>query len=394
MSDAATSRRNILLLAISQALYSTCVIVVFTTAGLTGLMLATNKALATFPVTAFVAGSALSTIPVSLLMQRFGRKPVFMAGALISMLGSAVSVFAIFHGLFWLFCLGTALQGVFQSTSGFYRFAAAEGAVPELKPQAISWVLTGGVVAAVIGTVMASRTAELFAPFTFAGSYAAVIVVAGIAMVVLSFLRLPPPTQEEISGERRPWSELLKQQRLVIAMASAVLAYALMNFMMTAAPVAMVGCGFTPGDASWVIQWHVLAMFVPSFFTGNLIAKFGAERITAAGMVLLLAAALTGMMGISFEHFSVALILLGLGWNFGFIGGTAMLTSSYLPAERGKVQGLNDFLIAIAMVIASWGSGGVLAGWGWQAIAWIVAPISLLALAVLLWRATRLPIAS
>ncbi len=337
-------------------------------------------------MTTFVAGAALATIPVSMLMQKYGRLPVFIAGAVASACGAAISVWAIFTGQFWLFCLGTALQGIFQSTSGFYRFAAAEGAVPEMRPQAISWVLTGGVVAAVTGTVLASRSAELFAPFMFAGSYAAVVVVAIIAAAVLLLLRLPPPTVEEISGHRRPWSELAREPRLVVAMASAVISYGLMNFMMTAAPVAMVGCGFTSGDASWVIQWHVLAMFVPSFFTGNLINRFGAEKIAAAGMIILMLAAVVALMGIRFEHFSVSLILLGLGWNFGFIGGTAMLTSSYKPAERGKVQGVNDFLIAIVMVIASFSSGRVLAGPGWVAIAWVVLPLSLLALALILWR--------
>jgi MFS family permease len=390
VTDRATSRRNILLLAISQALYSSCVIIVFTTAALAGLMLAPDKALATLPVTTFVAGSALATIPISMLMQRFGRLPVFVAGALFSAAGAALSVMAIFQGSFWLFCVGTALQGIFQSTSGFYRFAAAEGAVPELKPQAISWVLTGGVVAAVVGTVLASRTAEAFAPFTFAGSYVAVSVMALVAIGILLLLRLPKPTVEEVSGQRRPWSELLKEPRLIVAMASAVIAYGLMNFMMTAAPVAMVGCGFTPGDASWVIQWHVLAMFVPSFFTGNLIKRFSAEKVTAAGMVLLMIAAVIALMGIRFEHFSFALILLGLGWNFGFIGGTAMLTDSYKPAERGKVQGMNDFLIAAVMVVASFSSGKILAGPGWEAIAWIVLPVAFLSLTLVLWR-TRTP---
>lgn len=389
MTDKATSRRNILLLAVSQALYSSCVIIVFTTAALAGLMLAPDKALATLPVTTFVAGSALATIPVSLLMQRLGRLPVFIAGALFSTSGAALSATAIFQGSFWLFCLGTALQGIFQSTSGFYRFAAAEGAVPEMKPQAISWVLTGGVAAAIIGTVIASRTAEAFLPFTFAGSYIAVAVMAVLAIGILAMLRLPKPTIEEVSGHRRPWSELVKEPRLVIAMASAVISYGLMNFMMTAAPVAMVGCGFTPGDASWVIQWHVLAMFVPSFFTGNLIKRFSAEKVTAAGMVLLMTAAIAALMGIRFEHFSVALILLGLGWNFGFIGGTAMLTESYKPAERGKVQGVNDFLIAAAMVVASFSSGKILAGPGWTAIAWIVLPMALLSLSLVLWRTRK-----
>jgi len=218
----------------------------------------------------------------------------------------------------------------------------------------------------------------------------AVAVMALAAIAILSLLRLPKPTFEEISGHRRPWGELLKEPRLIVAMASAVIAYGLMNFMMTAAPVAMVGCGFTPGDASWVIQWHVLAMFVPSFFTGNLIKRFSAERVTAAGMILLMSAAIAALMGIRFEHFSIALILLGLGWNFGFIGATAMLTESYKPAERGKVQGVNDFLIASVMVVASFSSGKILAGPGWVAIAWIVLPLALLSLALVIWR-TRAP---
>lgn len=367
-----------------------CAITVFATGGLAGLILAPKPSMATLPVTAFVGGSALATVPVSLLMQRLGRRPVFMMGATISFVGAAISTYAIFHGLFWLFCLGTAFQGVFQSSSGFYRFAAAEGAVVELKAQAISWVLAGGVVAAVLGTVMASRTAELFAPYSFAGSYAAVMCVTMIALAVLSLLRLPPPTTEELSGAQRPWSELVREPRLIVAMASAVIAYALMNFMMTAAPVAMVGCGFKPADASWVIQWHVLAMFIPSFFTGSLIARIGAPKVTSAGMVLLLCAAIVALMGIKFENFSFALILLGLGWNFGFIGATALLTASYRPAEKGKVQGVNDFAIALSLVIASYSSGSVLAHSGWQAIAWIVLPMALLSLALVLWRSAAM----
>jgi MFS family permease len=391
VTAAAIAKRNILLLAISQALYSCCVITVFSTGSLVGLMLAPNAGLATLPITAFVAGSALTTIPASLIMQRVGRIPVFLMGALACVVGAAIAVFAIYAKNFPLFCASCALQGMFQSTSGFYRFAAVEGAQPEMKPLAISWVLTGGVVAAIAGTLIASGTSNLLAPFTFAGSYAAVIVIASIAMVVLTFLRLPKPTAEEVHGSSRPWGELLRQRRLIVAMACATLSYGMMNLMMTAAPVAMVGCGFNTFDASWVIQWHVLAMFVPSFFTGHLIMKYGAEKIAGLGMGLLIFAGVTGLAGITFGHFAVALILLGLGWNFGFIGATTMLTSCYNPAERGKVQGANDFIMSTVVAIASFSSGKILAIAGWNFVNIAVFPMALLALVLIGWQSLKMP---
>jgi len=385
VTDLALAKRNILLLAISQALYSCCVIIVFATAGLVGLMLAPSPGWATTPITTFVLGSAITTIPASLLMQRFGRVPVFVFGAFACAIGAAIAVYAIFTGNFALFCLATALQGIFQATSGFYRFAAVEGATPSLKPIAISWVLAGGVVAAVAGTLISSGTADLFAPFTFAGSYLASTVIALVAIFVLFLLNLPKPTAEEISGERRPWSELLRQPRLIVAMVTAIISYAMMNFMMTAAPVAMIGCGFTKFDASWVLQWHVLAMFVPSFFTGHLIKAWGVERVIAIGMVLLFAAGVVGILDIKFGNFAVSLILLGLGWNFGFIGGTTMLTTTYAPAERGKVQAANDFGISALMVVASFSSGKVLDSLGWSAVSFAVFPAALLTLLLLGW---------
>jgi MFS family permease len=391
----ALARRNVLLLAISQAIYSCCVITVFTNASLVGLMIAPDRAYATLPITAFVIGSMLAVVPASLLMQRIGRLPVFIGGAAASACGAALAVYAIYAKSFPLFCAAVMLQGVFQSTSGFYRFAAVEGSPPEMKAKAISWVLTGGVVAAVLGTAIAGGTAHFFDPYTFLGSYAAVILLATCGMIILLFLRLPQLTTEETAGPQRSWSELLRQPRLVVAIASAVLAYGLMNFMMTAAPVAMVGCGFTPGDATWVIQWHVLAMFMPSFVTGSLITRFGAERITAIGFVLLAAAGTIGLLGLSFAQFSVSLIVLGLGWNFGFIGGTTMLTSCYRLSERGKVQGANDFLISLLMVIASFGSGKVLAWSGWHAIAMILIPTALaMLMAIVLGRLGKAPAAT
>jgi MFS family permease len=386
--DAAQAKRTIFLLAVAQALYSCCTITVFATAGIVGLSLAPDKGLATLPVTTFVLGAMFSTIPVSLLMQRVGRAPLFVFGAIASILGSILAVWAISTESFTLFCMATALQGVFQATSGFYRFAAAENATEDTKSLAISWVLTGGVVAAIGGTLISSGTADLIPRHLFAGSYLAAGVLALANLLVILTLRLPKPVAALITGEQRSWAELLRQPKLIVAMASAMVAYALMNLMMTAAPVAMIGCGFVQQDASWVIQWHVLAMFVPSFFTGQLIQRFGAEPIAALGMFVLILSAIVGLNGISFTHFSVALILLGLGWNFGFIGGTTMLTTCYRPSERGKVQAANDFGISALMVVASSSSGKILAFYGWHAVPMaLFAPtaVVLLLIAWLVW---------
>jgi MFS family permease len=379
------SKRTILLLAVAQALYSSCIITVFATAGLVGLNIAPSPAWATLPITTFVLGSMFTTVPASLLMQKLGRKPVFLFGAGVSIIGAALAVWSIMHANFQAFCFATALQGVFQATSGFYRFAAAEAADDDNKSIAISWVLTGGVIAAVAGTLISNSTSDLITPFAFAGSYAAAAVLALINAGVITFLRIPKPSHTHVGGEARRWRELLRQPRMIVAMAAAMVSYALMNLMMTAAPVAMIGCGFTKSDASWVIQWHVLAMFVPSFFTGQLIKRYGAEKMTALGMVMLMGAAVAGLAGITFTHFAVALVVLGLGWNFGFIGGTTMLTNTYRPSERGKVQAANDLGISILMAIASSSSGFILADWGWHAVPLAIFPPAGIALIMVGW---------
>jgi MFS family permease len=392
--EATESRRNILLLAVAQAFYSCCIIIVFATAGLVGLEIAPSPAWATLPVTSFVLGAMFTTIPSSLLMQRLGRAPIFKLGALVAAVGAVLAVWAIFNKHFVVFCFATAVLGVFQATSGFYRFAAAESASEATRPIAISWVLTGGVVAAVAGTLIAMGTSDYWPEYAFAGSYAAIILLALANLAVIFMLRLPPPVVDVADGPARGWPELLRQRKLIVAMASAMIAYALMNLMMTAAPVAMIGCGFTKNDASWVIQWHVLAMFVPSFFTGQLIQRFGAEKITGLGMVLLIAAAGAGLAGITFGHFAVALIILGLGWNFGFIGGTAMLTTCYRPTERGKLQAANDFGISLLMAIASSSSGVILQVSGWHMVAIAVLPPTVLALVLLAWLSRKTEIVS
>lgn len=382
---ASQSRRTILLLAVAQALYSSCIITVFSTAGLVGLNIAPSPGLATLPITTFVIGAMFTTIPASLAMQRLGRRPVFVAGAAVSLLGSVLAVWSIIAGNFAAFSVATAMQGVFQATAGFYRFAAAESADEQSRSIAISWVLTGGVVAAVAGTLISNGTSELIPNYVFAGSYAATVVLALANIIVVASLNLPKPRADVAQGEARRWPELLRQRKLIVAMVAAMFSYALMNLMMTAAPVAMVGHGFTKGDASWVIQWHVLAMFVPSFFTGQLIKRFGAEKITALGIVILILSGIGGLLGVTFGHFAVALFLLGLGWNFGFIGATTMLTDCYRPPERGKVQAANDFGISLLMAIASYSSGSILAWWGWDFVSAALLPPAVLALAMVAW---------
>jgi MFS family permease len=384
-----TPRQTVFLLSVAQALYSCCIITVFSTAGLVGLAIAPDQSLATVPITTFVIGSMATTIPASFMMRQWGRKPVFMLGAISSILGAILATWSIFQGAFWPFCIATAMQGVFQATSNYYRFAAVEASDPKNRSIAISWVLTGGVVAAIAGTLIASQTSNYFAPFTFAGSYAAAALLALANLAVTAVLQIPKPSAEDIAGPQRSWGQLLQQPRLIVAMASAIIAYALMNLMMTAAPVAMKMCGFDTNASSWVIQWHVLGMFVPSFFTGVLIKRFGVNLITGIGMLLLMAAGITGLLGITFGHFAVGLILLGLGWNFGFIGGTTMLTECYRPSERAKVQAANDFGISAMMAVASASSGQMLSHWGWHSVPMALFPFALLAIALIGWQVMR-----
>lgn len=387
--NALSGRGTILLLALAQACYSCSVLIIFSTASLVGLTIAPDRSLATLPITSFVIGAMLATVPASYLMQRFGRKPVLMAGAFSGFVGSALGVWAIFNSNFYVFCAATLLSGVFQGTSSFNSFAATEVAKPADKALSISWVLTGGVAAAVIGSYIARHTAHIYDPYTYSGSYVAAAVLAVIAIAVISLMQLPMPKITETAGPQRSWPELLRHRRLVAAMAAAIGSYGLMNLMMTSAPVAMHDCGFTNDDGSFVIQWHVLGMFVPSFFTGLLIKRFGVNLITSLGMCILISAGIAGLMGISFTHFTVALVLLGLGWNFGFIGGTTLLTECYTPAERAKVQGVNNFGISAIQTATSLSSGAMLSHLGWVSVPILVIPVALAMLALIYWSRAR-----
>lgn len=382
--DDARAKHNAIVLAIAQALYASGTVALIATAGLVGTQLAPSKAWATLPVSTFVIGTMLTTIPAALLMRRFGRKPGFVLGAAIGVFAGLLSVYAIYRADFVLFTVSTALHGAYQASSGYFRFAAADTASPAFRPKAISWVLTGGVAAALLGTLLVVQTTDLL-PVTFAGCYAATAVLALIAIVVLLFLDLPPARDEEL-GPTRPIAEILRQPRLLVAIGCGTMSYGIMNLVMTATPIAMIDCGFGIAESSWVIQWHVLAMFVPSFFTGSLIARFGVGRITLVGLVLLCGAGIAALLGLTFANFAAGLILLGLGWNFAFIGATTMVTDCYRPAERNKVQAVNDFCIFLTVALASLSSGRLLDQWGWDAVNYAVFPMAGLAMLLLLWQ--------
>ena len=387
--DDAPARRNAIILAVASALYGAAATILVVTAGLIGSQFSTDPSWATLPVSAFVIGTALTTLPLSLLMRRIGRKAGFMLGSFAGMIGGLLGVYAIYQQSFGIFVAAAFLVGIYQSSASYYRFAAADLASPAFRPKAISWVMTGGVVAALIGSGLVIATVDLLAPVIFAGSWAAMAALALLSSAVLLALDAPPPENKTDAVAARPLAKIASQPRYIVAAATGMLSYGIMMLVMTATPIAMFACGFTVQDSSWVIQWHALAMFVPSFFTGHLITKFGVERIAATGILLLIGAAVAGLMGIDFGNFAVGLILLGLGWNFGFIGATTMLTGCYEPSERNKAQGLNDFLIFGTTALASLGAGKLLNTFDWDAVNYAVFPMAAVALAMIAWLMTR-----
>lgn len=377
--DDQRARQNAIILAVTQALYGCSTIVLFATGGLVGTILATDRGLATLPITMFVIGTALTTIPASLLMRRIGRRNGFILGASSGAVGALTCAFAIHVGSFWLFACAALLQGVYQAFSQYFRFAAADFASPAFRPKAISWVLAGGIAGALLVPGIIGTTKDIFGPALFIGTYLFSAFTALVSIGVLMLLDNPPILKGDAEGASRPLLQILRQPRLIAAILAGMTAYGVMNFVMTATPIAMVDCGFSVESSAWVIQWHALAMFAPSFFTGHLITRFGVDRIVLIGMALLILSAIAGLAGISFAHFSVGLILLGLGWNFGYIGGTAIVTESYLPAEKSKVQALNDFTVFVTVATASLVSGKILSAAGWEAVNWSIFPAVLLA---------------
>jgi MFS family permease len=382
--DDTRARRNAVILAIAQALYGAVTTALVVTAGLAGSLLTPDPSLATLPMSMMIIGTASTTFPISLIMKRVGRRAGFVTCALVGSLGGLLGAYAIFQKSFMLFLAGAFLIGIYQASASYYRFAAADLASPQFRPKAISWVMTGGIIAALFGTLLVMGTVDLLAPVTFAGTWLAMAALSLIAALILTAVDIPHLAERDLATGR-PLAEIARQPRYIVAAITAMLAYGIMMLVMTATPVAMLGCGFSVQDSSWVIQWHALAMFVPSFFTGSLVTRFGAERISAVGMLLLIGAAVSGLMGINFENFAIGLILLGLGWNFGFIGATTLLTTTYEPAERNKAQGLNDFLVFGTTAITSLSAGKLLASFGWDSVNYAVFPMTALALVMIVW---------
>ncbi|MCX5493627.1 MFS transporter [Kaistia dalseonensis] len=365
--------------------------VAITLGGLSGAyLLGADKSLATMPVTALTVGSALATIPAATLMSRVGRRWGFVIGAMPAALGGLLATYALLQDLFWLFAGALLLIGVSAAFNQQYRFAAVDGGSEVARTRALALVMGGGVLSAVIGPQTAIFTRDLFQPIPFAGGFLAISVLALVASTIVSRLRNIAPPRRARDGAQlrgRPLAEIARQPRFVAAVLCGICSYALMTFVMTAAPLAMVGCGLSQSNAALGIQWHVLAMFGPSFFTGKLIVRFGKDRIVIAGMALLTACAVVAISGLSLSHFWIALVLLGLGWNFGFIGATAMLTETYRPEEKGRVQGLNDFLVFASSAVASFFAGTLINGPGWAFINAIVFPVVIVCLIVLAWTA-------
>ncbi|GAA3875376.1 MFS transporter [Celeribacter arenosi] len=386
-----TARRNVWILVAAQAFLGAQMSMIFTIAGLAGQSLASNICFATLPISATVLGSMLSATPLSGIMQRYGRRAGFFVGAGAGAIGAAIGAMALIQQNFWLFVLGGLFTGVYQSSQGFFRFAATDTADEAFKPKAISYVLAGGVVSAIVGAQLVKLTADMLV-ITFLGTYLAVIAINVLGSLLFIFLDIPkPPVAKPGESLGRSRMELLKTPRIAVAIIVAMVSYALMNLVMTSTPLAVVGCGFEKNTAADVVSAHVLAMFVPSFFTGFLISKFGVERIMGIGLVILGLAGVVGLMGVELENFFIALVLLGIGWNFGFIGATAMLTSAHEPSERGRVQGFNDLLVFGGVTVASLASGGLMncsggsAQEGWTAVNIAMIPLLTLAGAALIW---------
>ena len=383
VNDALT-RRNALVLAVAQALAGGNNTVIVSTTSIVGAMLAPDKGLATLPITAMVFGMWMGTLPVGALARRFGRRFALQTGSVFGILSGFVSYTAVLQGSFWLMVAGTFCGGLYAAAHQSYRFAAADTASETFRSKAISFVLAGGVFAAVLGPQLVIWTKDLLPPYMFAASFLGQSVCALLAAIVLQFVRLPQG-RAVVHAASRPIWEIVRQPRFVVAAACGMASYGMMNMVMTSAPLAMIDCGHSVTDATLGIQWHVMAMYGPSFFTGTLIARYGVERIAGLGLALIAITAVVAISGVTVAHFWIALSLLGMGWNFAFIGATTMVTQCHRAHERTQVQSFNDFLIFGSMAAASFSSGQVLAYFGWQAINELIFPVILTVFALLAW---------
>ena len=398
LTDDSRARRNVGFLVAAQAILGAQMPMLFVVGGLAGSMLATNPCLATLPISFIVFGSMTTAPWLSPLMQRRGRRFGFVLGALAGALGALIAAYGLYIGSFAIMLVGSYFTGIYMSAQGFYRFAATDTASEAFRPKAISYVMAGGLLSAIVGPQLNKLVQDAFV-VPFLGTYLAIVGLNLFGLLLFFGLDLPKGTRhtpEPVSAiPPRSRGELLRDPRIVVAMICAMVAYSLMNLVMTSTPLAVVGCGFTTADANDIVSAHVLAMFVPSFFTGHLIARFGVERIVALGLVILAGAGVVALSGVELGNFYLALILLGLGWNFGFIGATTMLAGAHAPNERGTVQGLNDMVVFGMVTVASLASGGLMncsggtAVEGWTAVNIAMIPFLTLAGGALVWLVLR-----
>lgn len=373
-------RRNVPLLAAAQALMLSAIVLAMTLGAVLGENLAPDRRLATLPIVVMVIGTALASLPAALLMRRRGRRAGFLLGALCGIGGGLLCAAAVHLQSFALFVAGHFVIGAYQGFANYYRFAAVEAVDPARASRAISWVVAGGLVAAFVGPSLAAWGRDGLPAAPFAASYLALAVLSLCALLLLTRLTLPP-VNVAAAGDARPLRALLAQPALRVAILGAATGYAAMIMIMAATPLAMLGCGLTRGDVTPVIQWHVVGMFAPSFFTGTLIRRYGAPRVMQAGFALLVAEVATTFAGEGFAHFALALVLLGVGWNFAFIGGTALLTQTYRPSEQMRVQAVNEFAVFGLVALATLSAGALYQQLGWAALNLAVLPLLALAFA-------------
>ncbi len=396
ISGDARARSNVWRLAAAQALTGANSAVIFATGAIIGAQLAPSVALATVPISMYVVGLAAGTLPTGAIARRYGRRVSFMIGAGCGAITGLLGALAILYGSFELFCVATFLGGLYGAVSQSYRFAAADGASAAYRPKAVSWVMAGGVFAGVLGPQLVQWTMDIWPPYLFAFSYVVQAGVALIAMVVLWSVDAPKPQPADFAGGR-PLLTIVRQPRFIAAALCGVIAYPMMNLVMTSAPLAMQMCGLPVSDSNFGLQWHIVAMYAPSFVTGSLIAKFGAPRVVALGLALEAAGASIGIMGITAPHFWATLFVLGIGWNFAFVGASALVLETHQPSEKNKVQAFNDFLVFGMMALGSFSSGQLLANYGWTTVNLTVFPPVLLGLVVLAisgWSKRRAAIAA
>ena len=376
-------KRNLLMLATCQGLMLSCTSLTIATSALVGVMLAPTPAMATLPLGLAYLSTMMTVIPASFFMKHFGRRAGFALGGTIGMLGGTISATGIYHGNFVLFCTGSALFGMAAGFSHFYRFAAAEIVDESYKSRAISWVLAGGLVAAFVGPNAAGMTREMIPQALFSASCAFIALFCAGIIVMQLFIRIPMPTIEESQSVRRPLGFVLTRPIFLVAVLCAMIAYGTMNLLMTATPLAMDHRHMAFSDTALVIQWHIVGMFAPSFFTGNLINRFGVLRIMFVGALALISCALIALVGQMYMHFLVGLVLLGVGWNFLYIGATTLLTEVYQPQEKALIQGINEFMVFSATAFTAMASGYLHHTLGWESLNRYTLPVICFAAAII-----------